>query len=220
LYPNPLDRRAERGVAQEYATHRFNFNATYLFPVGNGRKFLSNANRAVDLILGGWETSAIFTAATGPFITPRYFGPDPTGTVFTDSTTPASPYWFRPDQVGNPNLSDSERSLERWFDINAFTAPPLGRFGNAARGSIKGLGTNIVHMSLVKTIFFSHEGGPRLRLELLANNVFNHPNYVGGTYPYVNPGFGGDQIFSTGASSWYDQADSARAFRAGIRFEW
>jgi hypothetical protein len=26
---------------------------------------------------------------------------------------------------------------------------------------------------------------------------------VGGTYPYVNSGFGGDQISSTGASTWY-----------------
>ena len=220
LYPNPLDRRAERGVAQEYPTHRFNFNTTYLFPFGRGRKFLGHGNRAVDLILGGWETSAIFTAATGPFITPRFFGPDTTGTVFTDSATPPSPYWFRPDQMGNPNLSDTERSLDHWFDINAFTAPPLGRFGNAARGSIKGLGTNIWHMSLRKNFFFWREDGPRLILELLANNAFNHPNYVGNTYPYVNPGFGSDRIASTGESNWYDQAGAPRTFRAGIRFEW
>jgi hypothetical protein len=220
LYSNPFDRRAERGVLQEYPTHRFNLNATYLFPFGRGRKFLGRANRVVDLIFGGWETSAIFTVATGPFITPRYYGPDTTGTVFTDSTTPAVPWWFRPDQIGNPNLPKSQQSVERWFDINAFAPPPLGRFGNAARGTIKGLGTNVWHMSLRKTFFFRDENGPRLVLELAAVNAFNHPNYVGNTFPYVNPGFGGDRITWTGQSNWYDQAELPRNFRAGIRLEW
>jgi hypothetical protein len=75
-------------------------------------------------------------------------------------------------------------------------------------------------MSLRKTFFFRDENGPRLVLELAAVNAFNHPNYVGNTFPYVNPGFGGDRITWTGQSNWYDQAELPRNFRAGIRLEW
>ncbi|PYV85714.1 MAG: hypothetical protein DMG05_22105 [Acidobacteria bacterium] len=230
IYRNPYDRRVERGVEADYPTHRFNVNATYLFPFGRDRKFLGRSRRAVDLILGGWESSVIFTAATGPFITPVYFGPDTTGTVYAES--PEAPLVaFRPDQTGDPNLTDSQRSVNRWFDVDAFTAPPLGRFGNAARGVIKGPGTNIWHMSLRKTFFFRGENGPRLRLEMMAINAFNHPNYGSVGYGYagygagaattpVNPGFGGEVIYGTGSANWYDQAGSSRQFRAGVRFEW
>jgi hypothetical protein len=37
------------------ARHIFNFLAVYQLPVGKGRKYLSNANRLVDGVLGGWQ---------------------------------------------------------------------------------------------------------------------------------------------------------------------
>jgi hypothetical protein len=37
------------------ARHIFNYFAVYQLPVGKGRKYLSNANRGVDAILGGWQ---------------------------------------------------------------------------------------------------------------------------------------------------------------------
>jgi len=39
------------------ARHIFNFFAVYQLPAGKGRKYLSNANRLVDGVLGGWQVT-------------------------------------------------------------------------------------------------------------------------------------------------------------------
>ena len=131
--------------------------------------------RALDLLVGGWEISGIFAAQTGNFLTPFWCGPDPTGTAFTGSIDPAFTC-IRPDQIRDPNLPGSEQTLQRWFDPEAFAPPSLGRFGTAAKGVIKGPGTNVWNAIFAKTFSFQ-EGGARLGLELMARNLFNHPNW-------------------------------------------
>jgi hypothetical protein len=43
------------GPSNYDARHIFNFLAVYQLPVGKGRKYLTNANRVVDGVLGGWQ---------------------------------------------------------------------------------------------------------------------------------------------------------------------
>ncbi|MCC6591496.1 MAG: TonB-dependent receptor [Bryobacterales bacterium] len=49
--------------------HNIRAAGTYELPFGKGRKFLSNANRIVDGILGGWATSSILMWNNGPRLT-------------------------------------------------------------------------------------------------------------------------------------------------------
>lgn len=46
-------------------THRITISGVYLLPVGRGRSFLSNTNRIVDGILGGWELGSLYIYQTG-----------------------------------------------------------------------------------------------------------------------------------------------------------
>ena len=46
----------------------------------------------------------------------------------------------RPDQLGDPNLPDGERTPERWFDTGAFALPAPFTFGSAPRNSVIGPG--------------------------------------------------------------------------------
>ena len=48
---------------------------------------------------------------------------------------------IRPDQLSDPQLADP--TIDRWFDVGAFGAPPIGRFGTAARGAIESSGLNL-----------------------------------------------------------------------------
>ncbi len=216
---NPFDRRRERAVASDIPTHRVTNNAIYELPFGRGRRWLSTAPRLANLAVGGWEISAIYSYYSGQFLTPLWSGTDPTGTAFTTSRTPPL-VTIRPDHLRDGNLPRSQRSVNGWFDPTAFGAPQPGRFGSSAKGVIKGPWVNVWHMGLFKDFIFA-ENRPRLRWEMTATNIFNHPNY---SNPAMNisslvnvgviSGVGGVQGDATG-----DQP-GARSFRMGVRVEW
>ncbi|HWB82810.1 MAG TPA: carboxypeptidase regulatory-like domain-containing protein [Bryobacteraceae bacterium] len=52
-------------IPAQTARHRFTGAAVYELPFGKGRKFMSQANRIVDGVLGGWEVSSLFTYNSG-----------------------------------------------------------------------------------------------------------------------------------------------------------
>jgi hypothetical protein len=214
---NPFDRERDRGVWLDIPTHRGNINFIYELPFGRGKKWASSIGRLANLAVGGWEISGIYSFHSGQFLTPLWTGPDPTGTAYTTSSTPAN-VTIRPDHLHDANLPDDQRSVNRWFDPTAFGAPAQGRFGTSARGVIKGPGVNVWHAGFFKNFIFNER--MRLRWELTATNFFNHPNW---SNPVVNitqaanvgviSGVGGVNGASTG-----DQP-GARSFRMGLRFE-
>jgi len=216
---NPFDRRRERAVWMDIPTHRVTTNVLYQFPVGKGKKWLSNANRWANLAVGGWEMSGIYSLYSGQFLTPFWTGPDLTGTAFTASRT-APVVTRRPDHLRDANLGSGQRTVDRWFDAAAFGAPQAGQFGTSAKGVIKGPGVNVWHLGLFKNLVFA-EGWPLLRWELTATNAFNHPNWS-------NPATNISQLANVGVisgvggvngSSTGDQP-GARSFRMGFRVEW
>jgi hypothetical protein len=215
---NPFDRQREVSVAPDIPTHRFTTNWIYQLPFGKGRPMLSDAGRVLNLAVGGWDLSGIYSYYSGQFLTPFWTGPDPTGTAFSGSATRPI-VTIRPDHLRDANLPPSERTLSRWFDSSAFGAPPVGRFGNAAKGVIKGPGVNIWHLGLFKT--FAITEAVRLRWELTGTNFFNHPNYS-------NPGTNISQAASSGVISGVGGVNGAstgdqpgaRAFRMGLRLDW
>lgn len=212
---NAYDRRRERGVALDIPTHRLTGNVIYELPFGRGKRFLSGAGRATNGVLGGWQFSMVGSLYTGQFLTPLWTGPDPTGTAFTASTTPAT-VTIRPDLLRDPNLPASERTVQRWFDVTAFGPPQQGRFGTSAKGVIKGPGSVVFDAGLAKRVGLGER--VRLRFELTATNLFNHPNYANPALNVANAATVG-VISNVGLDSDLDQA-GARAFRAGVRLEW
>jgi len=216
---NPYNRARERAVWEDIPTHRFTTNLYYMLPFGRGRTFGRTMSRLANFAAGGWDISAIYSYYSGMFLTPLWTGPDPTGTAFTASRTPATVN-RRPDHLRDANLPSDQRSVGRWFDASAFGPPGAGQFGTAAKGVIKGPDVNVWHVGFFKTFAFN-DSGTLLRWELTATNFFNHPNY---SNPATNitslanvgviSGVGGVNGASTG-----DQP-GARAFRMGLRFEW
>ncbi|MGC8794333.1 MAG: hypothetical protein ACP5U2_13175, partial [Bryobacteraceae bacterium] len=213
---NPLDRKRERAVSGDIPTHRFNTNWIYQLPVGRGKHWLSQIPSWMNLFVGGWEISGIYSAQTGLFLTPLWTGPDPVGIFYTESD-PAE-VTLRPDILRNPNLATGARSIARWFDTGAFAPPPQGRFGTSAKGVIKGPGMNLWHMGIHKDFVF-HENRARLRWELTATNVFNHPNWSNPGTDMSDPTTFG-VIDSVGGNTVTGDPTSVRSFRMGLRFTW
>ena len=215
---NPFDRQREVSVAPDIPTHRFTTNVIYQLPFGKGRPFLSGVNRAANAIVGGWDISAIYSFYSGQFLTPLWSGPDPTGTAFVaNASRPV--VTIRPDHLRDANLPADQRGLNRWFDPTAFGAPPIGRFGNAAKGVIKGPHVNIWHVGLFKSFTFTEKA--RLRWELTGTNFFNHPNYNNPGTNITQPGAVG-VITGVGLVNGASTGDQpgARTFRMGLRLEW
>jgi hypothetical protein len=217
---NPFDRRREQAASPDIPTHRFTTNLIYELPFGRGKPLFGTVSKPVNWLVGGWETSVTYSYFAGNFLTPLWTGADPTGTAFTASSTPAF-VTIRPDHLRDGNLPEDQRTLNRWFDASAFAAPAPGRFGTASKSLIKGPHVNVWHAGVFKSIVFSEEHGIRLRLEMVAQNALNHPNYsdpgsmnISQTNVGVISAVGGVNGGSSG-----DQA-GPRLLRAGIRFEW
>ena len=187
----------------------------YELPFGEGKRFLTGGNRLAQAVAGGWEVTAVYQHYSGQFLTPLWTGPDPTGTAFTTSATPAQ-VTIRPNQLSDPNLSSGERTIDGWFDATAFAPPTPGSFGTASKGVIHGPGADVWNVGFAK--HFDLGEGMRLRWELTGTNFFNRANYS-------NPGVNISSLAQVGVIS--DVGDVAildasgpREFRMGIRIEW
>jgi hypothetical protein len=213
LPEDAYNRERERSVWTDIPTHRITAAAVCQLPFGKGRPLMSNANRLVDALLGGWELSPVLLYQTGMFLTPLWTGPDPTGTAFTTNSTPAT-VTIRPNILRDANLPSGERTLSRWFDATAFTAPSRGYFGTSAKGVIVGPGSSVTHVSLAKYINFNER--VRLRPEISAFNVFNHPNWAN---PSTNITSAPGVISATVGRNDLDSI-GPRSLRASLRLEW
>jgi hypothetical protein len=206
---NAYDRQRERAVWLDIPTHRVTGNLIYELPFGKGRSGVARA------LMHGWEWSSVFSSYSGQFLTPLWTGPDPVGTAFTNSRTPAQ-VTLRPNQLRDANLPADQRSTGRWFDPAAFSAPIAGSYGSSAKGVIEGPGTQVVDFGLAKQ--FPIREHFRLRWELTATNFFNTPNYNVPNTTITSVGTVGT-ITSVGGGSGLDST-GARAFRTGLRLEW
>ncbi len=186
---------------QVYGTRRNRWLTTmvYQLPIGRSRQFGGGMPRALDLLVGGWQTSNIFLWQSGPFLTP-YFPSgqgDPSGTgsglnggLFGDLGHRSQ----NPDRVGNP--VPQARTRNGWISSTVYVCPgepgwvpgtpcttgsgqpgappPIGRFGNAQDGSVAGPGTVGLSSGLSKTFALTERVS--FRAEGTFTNVFNHTN--------------------------------------------
>jgi hypothetical protein len=215
---NPFDLARERGRDSATPLHRLTTAVIYELPFGHGKRWLSTAPTAVDLALGGWEISVVGYLQSGNFLTPTISVPDPTGTRFTTAAT-RPVISIRPDQLRDPQLADP--TIDRWFDVSAFGAPPIGRFGTAERGAIESPGLNLWHFGLLKRFRFSdHPGTPIFRIEATATNIFNHPQWASPNVNVTPTNVSAGRISAIGGSAGAIQQAGMRSIRLGLRMEW
>jgi hypothetical protein len=212
---NAYDRQRERSVWEDIPTHRVGGNFIYELPFGRGKHYLSGANAIVRHIVGNWSISGIYSMTSGNFLTPLWTGPDPTGTAYTTSRTPAQ-VTIRPNYLFDANLPSDQQTVTRWYDVQAFAAPTPGMFGSAAKGVIKGPGVSVVDAGISKDFLLTEY--IRLRWDVTATNFFNHPNW---SVPGLNiTDLGGAGVITAASGTHSLDQPGARAFRMSLRVEW
>ncbi|MGH9338537.1 MAG: TonB-dependent receptor domain-containing protein [Acidobacteriota bacterium] len=203
---NPYDVTSHWARDDVTRRHRVVVTTMFDLPWGRGRRFLSNAGGVLEHIVGGWRAQTASILASGEYFSPSFSGSDPSN---TDS------FGGLPDRIAGGNLPSDERTVDRWFNPDAFAVPPEGSFGNSGVNILEGQGMNVHHLSLAKTFSLSE----RFRLTYTAaiSNLFNHPHFnnirenitASGTGAYV----------STHSEFWAEKASHRRVVMK-LRLEW
>ncbi len=166
---NPFRLSQEWSVADDDIRHNLVISYLYELPFGRGRRLWTNLMGLGDAVVGGWQLNGIFVAHSGTPIN-----------VVRGIRTPGNE-GLRPDLVGDPHLSSSQRTLQEYFDVKAFDAL---RFradqalapGNAPRNVLRGPGFVNVDFSVLKDVKISE--GVKLQGRAEFFNLMNTPHFA------------------------------------------
>ncbi len=161
---DPYNARADRGNSDQIRRHIFTVAYSYELPFGPNKPFLKSTG-PLKYLVGGWQIGGITYLRTGP--------------PFSVSFTASQPGWLssRADQVGDPRLSRSERSINKWFDASAFAVPAPFTFGNSSRNMLFAPGDIVFDVSLLKDFSIRERASVQFRAEFF--NMPNHANFGG-----------------------------------------
>ncbi len=185
---SPQDRnnlRAERGPAEFDLRNRFVFSYIWELPFGKERRWGKGWSGALNSLLGSWQMSGITTIQSGRSLTLFL-----SAGLAPNLGAERAP---RPDLLRDPNLSRSQRTLERFFDTSAFANPSDrgASFGNAGRGLVHGPGMVNFDLSLFKNIPLSMiSEAARLQFRTEIFNLWNTPQFVPPAMALGGAGFG------------------------------
>ena len=168
---NWLDIAAERGLSTFDVRHEFSMTFVWTSPVGAPGSHIASDTKTGKL-LKDWQLSGSVTAQTGNPLTARVLG---NGTQLAQTNGAGS---ARADATGEPI-----EAYTGFFNLNAFTVPLPGTYGNAGRNTIPGPGLFNLNLAFARSFTLSERR--RLEFRIESNNVLNHVNYTS-FYTIVN----------------------------------
>jgi hypothetical protein len=194
---NQFDSALNYGDSAFDVRNRLVFSPVYVVP-----KFAGSDYSAKNIALSGWEVSGILSLAGGFPYDISYAG----GTSRSLWCAAGVNFYACPDvpeQLAQITLGDLRARNGNGYSTyitngtTAFTAEPIGTFGNVHRDPYHGPGINNTNMILAKNFILSSERGISLQLRMESDNVFNHTQFDNPTSTYGSSIFG--QV--TGAAS-------------------
>lgn len=159
----PYDMRRERGNSTLDRRLAYNLSTVYELPFGKGKGRLESGPG--NWLLGGWQIGAIVSLYSGLPITHSI-------NVNNQNLGGA----VRGDWVRNPNLPADDRTINRWFDLTAFTTNAPGTIGNAGRNLIYGPGTKNLDLMVSRSFAMPWENHS-LQFRAEAFNATNTANF-------------------------------------------
>ncbi len=172
-WTDPFNRRSGRGPSDFNARQRLSAAYEYQFPLGKGRAFFGEVSGAAERVISGWGVRGLTFLQNGL--------PQNVTMNLARVGICATACSARPDRIGDGNLPKSERTLARFYDVNAFQLLALGgadrRVGNAGRNILTSAGINNFDLQLFKNTRIREGHNLEFRWELF--NAFNHTQWGG-----------------------------------------
>ncbi len=176
-------------TASDYSDH-FVLSGSYDLPFGKGRRFLSDANRRLNLLVGGWVLNSAYVWESGPAIS-----------------------WGNVVYYGGP-LHLQPRNLAQAFDLTQFDRVPANQPNSYNYrtfpqyfGNLRSDAANNVDLSVLKNFPVTERLSLQYRFE--AFNAFNRPQF---SSPNVSPT---SAAFGTITAA----ANTPRAIQMGLRLK-
>jgi len=213
LASNPLNLRADKGLATFDVKNLAVINVTYTLPFGQGQSFASNLGDIANRFVSGWSVSSIITAQSGfPFTPQLSYNPSNNG----DTRNPVRPF-LNPSFTGPVILGKPSQ----WFNPNAFIAPPStgGFYGNLGRDTFIGPGLATWDFSVLKDTRIRERLNLQFRAELfnLLNRAnFDTPNLIVFTPPTASNPTG----LSGTAGAITSTSTTSRQVQFGLKLLW
>jgi hypothetical protein len=160
---DPWNVGLNRGNSYNDVRRQWAFSAAYELPFGEG-KVLLNHGGVINAMLGGWQLAGVASIRSGLPFTP----------VTSGGITNAGGE-DRPNRIGDGALPASQRSIDQWFDVSAFTVQPQYTYGNSGHNILFGPGCRNLDLSLSKSFEISE--GKRLQFRAESFNTTNTPAF-------------------------------------------
>ncbi len=175
----------------------FKFSGGYDLPLGHGKKYMSGASGAEQVLLGGWSINWIVTLQDGQPLTVGCHATTQSGTGCVALLVPGQ------------SINAGPHNVNQWMNPKAFTDPPVATaigqtdyapLGGAA-GNVVGPGYHRWDLSFFKDFRTSETTRLQFRAEFF--NILNHPNFN-------NPGFGGNGVVAIPGSLDFTNSNFGR----------
>ncbi len=151
----------EWGLSVFDARHRAGVSVLYELPFGEGKSHLQSGVGAA--VLGGWQVTTITSVSSG---FPRNV------TSGSDRTNTGAGY-DRPNLVAGQDPNNGPKTIDEWFNTDAFVRNDQYVYGAAPRNIVIGPGIFNFDSSIIRNFRFGGTRSIQFRLE--AFNVFNQP---------------------------------------------
>ena len=163
-YEDYYNRHLDKAISPLDLTHNVSLSVVYDFPWGPGRRWLSTG--LLGKLVGGWEVSSLSAIHSGPI-----FGIS----TQTNTCNCFSAGAQRANIIGDPALPADQRTVQRWFNTNAFSQPAANTFGSAGRAVGRSPGAATVDMALMKNFQATERIRAQFRGEFF--NSLNRANF-------------------------------------------
>jgi hypothetical protein len=170
---------AEWGLSSFDRRHQLNASVNVELPFGPNRPWL-NGGGFWARVLENWRVSATYAWQSGTPLTPRAVGAAADVARGTNGT-------LRADYNGQPVQLD-DPTIDRFFNVAAFSPPIAGRFGTASRNMIGGPGSRLLNAQLARDVRL--HGNRSVGVQVTASNLLNAVNYANVDTNVNSPSFG------------------------------
>ncbi len=147
----------------------------YKIPITTNTTFRGEAITSLARLIGNWQLATIFQMQSGFPYTISVFG----DTANAGTLLGENPLRANVVPGVNPNLPSGRRTADRWFNTQAFVAPPAYQFGDVGRNTMIGPALQVVDATLYRNFQVTEHLQVQLRCEFfnaLNHTNFNHPN--------------------------------------------
>ncbi len=212
---NIYDWQADRGISAYNHPFVNTTSVVWSLPVGKGQWLLPNANRVLDAMVGGWQTTGIVSGRSGD---PLDFAYNPNNAqAVSPLTSVDGRNSYRPNQIGPavaPHRTIDSDGFPQYLSVGSFQSPALGppagstvfnSFGTMSRNSVRGYDYWDVDMGLTKDFTLTEKA--RLQFRAEAFNLFNHTNF--GDPDTESPNLGPSVTLTSGNAGTFGEINSA-----------